>query len=288
MNQRSSPRLWAILGVGVAVVVGLSLLLVFLGREPGKPAPMITPAIPAPSDNAVVASIDGRPIHHAAWMEAVLLDHVMSGLSGQPAPTPEETLQRLINEELVLQAYPPERAPTAEQIEARIATLEQAWGIDDSAVVTALEKSRLTRATLERTVGRLLTVEAGLEALQSQGTDETVWLEEQRASANIVIDETLVDTSVPYVPVAQSPIETTDASPLATPDTSPIPTPTPDGSVLSPIPAPATQPPLPTPAPVIPEFAADFTLEQAGGGTLTLSEQLAQGPVVLVFFHRYG
>jgi peroxiredoxin len=38
----------------------------------------------------------------------------------------------------------------------------------------------------------------------------------------------------------------------------------------------------------VPEVAPDFTLERSGGGSLTLSEQLAQGPVVLVFFQRGG
>jgi hypothetical protein len=43
--------------------------------------------------------------------------------------------------------------------------------------------------------------------------------------------------------------------------------------------------PLPT---VAPRAAPDFTLDQFEGGAFTLSEQLAQGPVVLVFFQRCG
>jgi cytochrome oxidase Cu insertion factor (SCO1/SenC/PrrC family) len=36
------------------------------------------------------------------------------------------------------------------------------------------------------------------------------------------------------------------------------------------------------------KVAPGFTLEQADGDAFTLSEQLAQGPVVLVFFQRCG
>ena len=280
MSQRVSPRVWAVLGVGIAVVAGLGLLLAFLGREPGEPSPMITPAVPTHSDDLVVTSVDDRPIQHSFWMEAVLLDQVMSGLSGQPAPTPDETLQRLINEELVLNGSPPEQEPTAEQIEARITALEQAWGVDDDAVVTALERVGLTRAAFERAVGRLLAVQAGMEALESQGHDATAWLEEQRARTEIVIHEEFKDVPVPSIPVAQSPIET--------PPTSPLPAPTTESPVPSPALVPATETPYPTPALAIPEIAPDFTLERSGGGSLTLSEQLAQGPVVLVFFQRGG
>jgi len=254
------------------VVAGLGLLLAFLGRGLGEPVPMITPALPTPADDLVVASVDGRSIRHSFWMEAVLLDQVMSGLAGRPAPTPDETLQRLINEELVLHAIPPEQAPTAEQIETQIAALEQTWGVDDAAVMAALEKVGLTRSAFERAGGRLLAVQAGLEALQSQGYDTTAWLEEQRASAEIVLlnlNEESENVAVPYIPVAQSPLATLAASPIPTP-------------------VPATEPPSPTPAPVTPEAAPDFTLERAGGGTLTLVEQLIQGPVVLVFFQRGG
>ena len=282
MNHRISPRVWALLGVGIAVVVGIGLLLAFLGRAPGEPNPMSTPAARSSPDDPVVASVDGRPIQQSFWMEAVLLDQVMSGLAGQPAPSTDETLNRLIDQELVLKGFPPEQEPTAGQIEAQITALEHTWDVDDDAVVTALEQIGLTRAQFERAIGRLQTVQAGLEALESQGHEPTDWLEEQRASADIVINEEFLDIAVPYVPVAQSP--------TATPEPSPLPTPTPTAapSILSPLPVPATEMPSPDPVVAIPEIAPDFTLEQSGGGTLTLSEQLAQGPVVLVFFQRGG
>jgi len=293
MGHTSSFRTWAILGVGIAVVVGLGLLLMFLGREPGKPNPVTSPTLPASSEVPIVASVDGRPIQHADWMEAVLLDHVMSGLSGKPAPSPEETLQRLINEDLILNSFPPEKEPTAGQIEARIAALEQAWGVDDTAVVTALEKAQLTRAAFERAVGRLLTVEAGLEALESQGHDATDWLEEQRAGVEIVVNDELEAVPVPHIPIAPSPPARPEKSPVSTPAAettglSPVPTPASETAGLSSIPTPAPETPSPTPAPVTPEIAPDFTLERVGGDTLTISEQLTQGPVVLVFFHRHG
>ncbi|MEE9615750.1 MAG: hypothetical protein V3T90_01940, partial [Anaerolineae bacterium] len=61
MNQRVISRLWAVLGVGIAVLAGMGLLLVFLGREPGAPSPTITPPTPPPPEDPVVVSVDGRP-----------------------------------------------------------------------------------------------------------------------------------------------------------------------------------------------------------------------------------
>ncbi len=278
MNQRVISRLWAVLGLGVAVLAGMGLLLVFLGREPSAPAPTITPATPTPSEGPVIASVDGRPIRYSFWMETILLDQVMSGLAGQPAPTRDETLQRLINEELALQAFPPEQEPTVDQVEARIATLEQTWGVDDAAVVTALVEAGLDSAAFERATRRLLTVQASLEALQSRGHDTQAWLEEQRASAEIVLNEEFENAAAPVLPSAQSPMATLVTSPLSVP--------TIESPIASPTPAPAPETPTPTLA--LPEVAPDFTLERAGGGTLTLAEQLAQGPVVLIFFQRCG
>jgi hypothetical protein len=44
----------------------------------------------------------------------------------------------------------------------------------------------------------------------------------------------------------------------------------------------------PTAVPTLPETAPDFTLRGAKGVRITLSEQLAKGPVVLVFFTSGG
>ena len=276
MNKGSSIRIWTIAGVGIAVVAGLGLLLALLGRGPGELAPIITPAVPPQSDEPIVASVDGSDISRSSWQEAVLLNQVLSGLAGQPAPTPDETLQRLINEELVLQAILPEQEePTTEQVETHITALEQGWGVDDSAVVMALERTGLERAMFERAVGRLLMVQAGLETLQEQEGDTDVCLEERRTDADIQVFERVAALPIPTI---QSPVPTPRLSPLPTPATE------------MPLPAPTSAPPTAPPAPTLalPEIAPDFTLERAGGGALTLSEQLAQGPVALVFFQKCG
>jgi hypothetical protein len=286
MDQKVTSRLWATFGVSVAAVVGLGLLLVFLSRGPGAPMPMATISIvPTPTDDdPTVASVNGRSIKRSFWTEAALLDQVMSGLTGQPAPAPDETLQRLINEELVLAAFPPERAATAAQVEGYIALLEQTWTVDDSSIIEALEQAGLTRAVFERTIERLLAIQAGLETLQSQGYETTAWLEEQRASAEVTINQGLDSMALAQAPAAQSQPQSRPQSPLATPTISPTPPPTVAPATLA-----TTDPPLPAaPALGTPQVAPDFTLQRTNGSTFTLTEQLAQGPVVLVFFQKCG
>jgi cytochrome oxidase Cu insertion factor (SCO1/SenC/PrrC family) len=55
--------------------------------------------------------------------------------------------------------------------------------------------------------------------------------------------------------------------------------------VSAPTTAPVAGPASPLPTSVL-KAAPDFTLERSDGSAFTLSEQLAQGPVVLVFFQR--
>jgi cytochrome oxidase Cu insertion factor (SCO1/SenC/PrrC family) len=55
--------------------------------------------------------------------------------------------------------------------------------------------------------------------------------------------------------------------------------------VPSPVAASPTEPPSPLPT-LASRVASDFTLERSDGSAFTLSEQLAHGPVVLVFFQR--
>jgi cytochrome oxidase Cu insertion factor (SCO1/SenC/PrrC family) len=69
---------------------------------------------------------------------------------------------------------------------------------------------------------------------------------------------------------------------VALPTQMPIATP---ASVSVPTSVPADEPVSPLRTSAL-ETAPDFTLEQSDGSAFTLSEQLAQGPVVLVFFQR--
>jgi uncharacterized lipoprotein len=67
-------------------------------------------------------------------------------------------------------------------------------------------------------------------------------------------------------------------------------------SPISPLPEPSAASPIPTPTPEAqlpdgvtnPQVAPHFSLPQAGGGRVGMSDQLARGPVVLVFFQRVG
>ncbi len=277
MNRTITSRLWAIIGVGVAVIVGVGALLMFLGRGPGELPPAPPPVTLTQADGPIAASINGSVISQSSWGEAVLLDQVLSGLAGQSAPTPEETLWRLIDQELVLQSTS-EQEPTAEQVEAQITALQQTWGVDESAVTAALERVGLKRAVFEQAVGRLLKVQAGLATLTNQGYDTAAWLEEHRGGADIQIFE---GAAALPISTAQSPIPT-----MSVP--SPPPTLAAAKAAATPTSAPATAPPIPTSPLADLEFAPDFTLERAGGGALTLTEQLSEGPVVLVFFQRCG
>jgi hypothetical protein len=281
MDLNSKPRLWATFGVSITALVGLGLLMVFLSRGPGAPAPMVASPTLTIDEDPTVASVNGRPIKRSSWMQAALLDQVMSGIAGQPAPTSDETLQRLINEDLLLSTFPPEQPPTTEQIEAQIARLENSWNVTDEAVTLALDNIGLDRPAFVQAIGRLLIVQASLDALQAQGYHISTWLEEQRASAEIVFDAELDSVVAAQLPASPTPPQT----PLSTATMSPIPTPMPTPiplADLSPL-----SPPTP-PVQAIPEIAPDFTLAQASGGSFTLSEQLAQGPVVLVFFQKCG
>jgi hypothetical protein len=283
MNQDSKPRLWATFGVSITALIGLGLLMVFLSRGPGAPTPMVASPVPTIDEDPTVASVNGRTIKRSSWMQAALLDQVMSGIAGQPAPTSDETLQRLINEDLLLSAFPPEQPPTTEQIEAQIVRLENSWNVTDDAVMLALDNVGLDRPAFVQAIGRLLIVQAGLDALQAQGYHISTWLQEQRTSAEIVFDaelDSVVAAQLPASPTPpQTPLSTATLSPIPTPMPTPMPLPQ---AALSPL-----SPPTP-PVQAIPEIAPDFTLAQTSGGSFTLSEQLAQGPVVLVFFQKCG
>lgn len=248
---QEEPRRWKSLAVaGGVALIALALLVTVLSQEMTQIAPLPPTAVPANPADPAVAFVNGQPIGRNFWVEAVQLDQVMSGLAGVPAPSPEETLERLINEVLVLQTVS-QRPPTRDEVEARIAALEAAWGVEDEQVVAALTAAGLDREALARSVSRLLLVQRSQEQLVAEGTPTDDWLTRLRGQAEITINYQQMETAF------------LSLQPTAPPS------------------------PLPTPEPP-PPLAVDFTLERAGGGSLTLSEQLALGPVVLVFFQRCG
>ncbi len=283
MSQKSSSRIWIIAGTS-CLLIAVLLVLVSLGNKPAPLAQATIPTVPStplpptktptlePSptptqeviDDPIVASVNGHSIKHSFWREDVLIEHVLTGVAGWEAPPQDTVLQRIISEELLLQAFPPEQTPTTEQIEEQIALMEQAWGVDDATVVTVLEAVKLDRAAFERLIQRVLMVRAAMDTLESQGHNWMAWLQEQRDSTDILIFE---DEAVLDIADAQAAIAAQVAS-------TPPPTP--------------TKAPLSTVALGVAEQAPDFTLEQAGGGTFTLAEQLTEGPVVMVFFQKCG
>ena len=283
-KQNNISRMAAVIVVGLVAIVGLGLLLTLLGRGPGAPSLAVEPTAPHPDDQPV-ATVNKHDIYYSEWVEASLLDQVMSRLSGQTPPTPDETLQRLINESLVLAAFPPSAHPDDEAIAARIAALEQSWGADDATVQAALEQVGLTYGSLERAVGRLLEVQAALEEMESQGYDSTAWLEEQRSTARVEIEDDLVNATVPRI-IAQAQQAAAGTAPAPEPSAPPTQKPQPTPSP-KPTTAPTTAPTAASEAVTL-TVAPDFSLPQAGGGTFTLTEQLKQGPVVLVFFQKCG
>ena len=267
------------IGLGATLLVGAGLLMVMAFLRPGLTAPepeaseptaQPTTAVPAsptpepsPTASPVVAKVNEYTITRTYLERATALNQVLSEFAGQDPLGQMETLQRLIKQQLVLQGAPPENHPSEADVEDYIGRMQEAWSIEEETMVSELEAVGVERAFLEETIERLLSVQTATEQLREQGHDINTWLTEQEKDADIRVLRELSE-----VPSEEAEVEPT---PLAS-----------EGS--------ADAPPTATPAPQpeVPSEAPDFTLEQAGGGSLTLSEQLKEGPVVLVFFQRCG
>ncbi len=136
-----------------------------------------------------LAVVNDERITLDMWREQYLLDQVMNRLSGQPTPTPGETLDRLINNVLLLQAYPPDTGAAEQEVPQHIAQLKAAWGFDETILHAHLEAAGLKRDVLTRTVAQLLAVESAQAQLEASGADLDPWLRDARQRANLKIDE---------------------------------------------------------------------------------------------------
>jgi peroxiredoxin len=252
-----------VLFFAVASIGGLGLLaaLLLLFTRPPRPVAPSSPSVTATP--RIVATVDDEPILYAEWQRAVALDWLMSGFVDQIAPSPEETLSRLVNEHLVLREARKSGIPKADAVqgEAWLASFLASWNLDEAALEQALARADLTRSDLvEEVVPRLLQVEQALQELPPDG-DGAAWVTELRRRARVVLLENLA-SPIPVglvTPPANTPLSPTQPPPQPTPTT------------LSP----AIGPRVGDPAP-------EFSLMAVDGTALRLSD-LHGEPVLLNF-----
>lgn len=187
----SAPRRLILFAVASISGVGLLIVLLLLFSQPPRP---VTSAIgSATATPRTVAIIDDEPLLLDDWWRAVALDQAMSGLTDQEIPSPEETLDRLINERLVLRAAQKAGIPPADraQAEAWLVSFLQLWGLDEEALEEALARVGLTRADLlGEFVPRLLRVQTALESIPTDG-DSEAWVADLQRQAKVELLENL-------------------------------------------------------------------------------------------------
>jgi len=237
--------------------------------NPALPAePFVAPA------GTVIARVNDAPITQDEWRIVLLLDGVMSRLTQQPMPSAEETLQRLINEQLLLHAAQLNHVslPLSEA-EARIRQIQQAYGISDQQLDGALAFDGLRRADLVRRTARLILVERAIEILRTRHGDLDSWLAQARADSSIVV----------YQGVSAPPTgETPSATPFSM-DT-PIAAVQVSNATSTPVEGHLTTHDDTPSADESPPLAPDFTLLSAQGTPITLSQYRHRSSVVLVFY----
>lgn len=213
----------------------------------------------------MIATVNDETISEQSWQRATRLDAVMSRLARQPEPSAEETLDRLVNEIIVLDGSSEVSQPSAEAIEAKLTELLTGWQLSDDALTQALHEADLTRADLQARVGRLLQLSEALNQLSAEQPDLNVWLGQARASAEIGL----------YAPLAQQQAqrEVSHDQPINNEDDNE------DSAVEPPLPEPPSDLPI---GPYENEIAPDFSVAGLDDAALTLSS--FRGKPVLINF----
>lgn len=231
--------------------------------QPTAAQPVLSPAA-APTQT--VAVVSGTLISRAEWQATAALDRVMNQLAGQPAPNAEATLERLINERLILQLAQREHPmPTDPQAQERLALLQQTWRVENATIERTLTFAGLTRADLLAEIKRLILVETYLKQI-SAAQDPATWLRDQRARARVSIyaDLPAADGAPPTSPASLAPTERAVSTRVA-----PVATAAAAATVQT--------------GPAIGQLAPDFALTDASGQPVKLSATRGR-PLVLNFW----
>ncbi len=171
--------------VTILVAIGAALLLVggtIALLNNARPMPS-----PTPMTEAVVVRVNGEAITAGQWLDAYAVDRLMSAVTRQPAPTPDETLERLINDALLLQRYP-QPVPDDEAVAKRLADIEASTGVTRALLSGQLTAMGVPGEALTATMRHLLRVQAADAALQAEGKEPASWLTQARQEAIIEID----------------------------------------------------------------------------------------------------
>jgi hypothetical protein len=189
-------RMLALVGALSLAALLMVMVLWLPNLEMWKP-----PDVTSTSETIALAVVNGEQVALDMWRQQYLLDQVMSRLTGQPTPTPAGTLDRLINNVLLLQAYPSDEVAADQDVARHIAQLKTAWGFDEAILCAHLEAAGLSREVLTRTIAQLLAVEAAQAQLEATGADPEMWLQDARRRAKLQIDESLfADITPPLAP----------------------------------------------------------------------------------------
>jgi len=208
----------AAIGMALLIVGGFVLFLALRSTPAEAPGPSTAGLAAGYSlfaDQAstitqtVAALVDGVPITDAAWRTATLVDATMSELTHHPAPTADATLERLIDEVILVQAAGlQDTAPTPAEVDGRMAALEGRWGLNEAQLEAALQKKGLTLQALTERVSRLLQVDQATQILAARYPDVEAWLAQARQTAKIMrhpSEQAAGGTTVANLPIAPWP-----------------------------------------------------------------------------------
>lgn len=185
LSRKAKRRLLSLLVLAAVVGLGLVALFALLLRQseqttgegelhptvvqaptnlvatPSQPALAASPlpATPAPAASDVVAIVNSKTITVSALRIITGVDRAMADLLAQPLPS-EDAIDRLVNDELVLQAAAAAgfSIPETEIQQALVAFLRER-GLDESALAKALRTQGVSIADFRTYFGQLLLID---------------------------------------------------------------------------------------------------------------------------------